>query len=838
MAKPLKAGSDPTRAIRSLDYIPDSYGTKLYRSNVKENFRLPMTQAFKEWLRSGHGSRGVRISILTDTFILAITREEKTHEAFFRIWGHPQTADSAMQMLIQWMADVANKEGSRLFSRINAYRWSERVGREYMDELNERLQKYRREPDMDGLYIADVHDVKWGFEKDPRSPNVLGVHLESLDDMRMELHCWIQCINGDTPGTWILRILSDEPGKARIAAKRLQRNVPLNLASIQPDSHQFFLIKPLRASSLKTNVKWRAWWPPNIEHLFKSKGMDLDDADRRTLNYAVFDGESLDSSDLRLALQSTKFISDLHQLPSGSIPLTNGMSAKIANSLYIEHWFSEVMKYHPWYVGYLRMRATIGVCGWGFFGEKPTLSLEAFQHEVATFNRQDGKRHPDPQMTFLSPKFGKGILRRFFESDNLKAANPWTRNTSLTEGIDPHEMPGPSHTAISFDILVHHPSKLDTPSSLSKGGQDGRRLEANPNTRLTRQFTASLDSGDTLWEMLDTDTGDKNYLDINILDLQTPSLSYNLGVHRNSVPWRFSLPEYLRYFGDYVRCMPNAFSSLESLPYGTQTFRFEAKNEDKMAFPDLRTVTQERIWRFVCKSNVGYRVDLVLVETYTAEKLVLKDASGKQAICVGATLKFVGDGLDYDKQGVKASFQEAEKTDGHDGSNRYGGDDEKETQSTLSEHRSNEFNDPRKNSNNIKKDSESLMPASTWLVRVWHQTWEDKFAENLDIKAGKRTDWEPEEWELFPPAFPSNEEQEQNQEAVVRDGLHLDESETSPRGRVYERGSGIREWLRVMQEVEEIISKEVLDAEKEMRNKAEMEKSRKWTNQVGKDLLA
>jgi hypothetical protein len=83
-----------------------------------------------------------------------------------------------------------------------------------------------------------------------------------------------------------------------------------------------------------------------------------------------------------------------------------------------------------------------------------------------------------------------------------------------------------------------------------------------------------------------------------------------------------------------------------------------------------------------------------------------------------------------------------------------------------------------------------------WAVEVRHKSWDEKFAQNQDLRIGMGARWKAEESEFFPAP--------QSQDGIGQ----------GPGG-IWERGSGFRELLRVLDKVVEIMSASAVSSEDE-----------------------
>jgi hypothetical protein len=93
---------------------------------------------------------------------------------------------------------------------------------------------------------------------------------------------------------------------------------------------------------------------------------------------------------------------------------------------------------------------------------------------------------------------------------------------------------------------------------------------------------------------------------------------------------------------------------------------------------------------------------------------------------------------------------------------------------------------------NVSKTGPFPTHEQRWGVRIYHPQWDTLFAENQYLDVGMRANWEPAEWQFFPP------EAEDIQDAVNVEGME------------FETGTGYQKMLDAVAVVEKIIKGEPL----------------------------
>jgi hypothetical protein len=574
-----------------LQFDKDNAALARFRAKEQPTSTFPFPAGFDDSMPDfkGQFARFIRIGHETNTYIVAQRKGPKFVAA---IWGETDDCDAAVRLLHEWSFEQTRDSKAKAFPKTMSYNFLAVKRDKFDQELRQYRQQYLQQPDQKDQF-AGIYKVKCQLDaSDPT--DVLGTHLEAVDPIRMGCECYIQLAYDEDDHYPYFAVLGKDMKKIMKAAESLV-NLHYNVIARQVPSTQLYFVKPVDFDKLSKYVYYEPYGgtmfqsDPSAENPIEEKPPQSQTAVMR-LDVEPLDTETIESWRPEFSLEM-----DLE----GPVPIVDSQEI---NARYLELITSKTMECLPFYMGGLSMRVDIGTCVFDIFPELKKTPLDLFLSDILSRkNTQENELH-----SFFTTELGdreleRGLLDRFFASDNLSAGTSW----------DTAEAKANPHCTLSFVIKSF------------EHGKDDYRLEAD--------FPTLRDAPIISWSRVPRDGGgggggggasepDSKLLSVTLLDLQRPSLSYHVGVQGRA---------------------PLTDRELSRLPVSWQTFAARLKLDPPLArepatpgrffvMPDvgatvpLLRLRQRRAWRFCVEARAG-AADAAVVEGYEAEVALAQD---------------------------------------------------------------------------------------------------------------------------------------------------------------------------------------------------------------------
>jgi hypothetical protein len=545
---------------------------------------------------------------------------------------------------------------------------------EFLDRINETIiLKFRLAGKINDKYII----VPYKLQHDIGS---LGEHSSALDSIRMDCRSYIITKQLDYTNNWFFLIFGRSEELMKLAARRLQ-DFQKNVAADDPRSEEFYLIKPVKMVELREQLFCKDHEPENSKLRKNTASAN---------SVFVYNKKSVMSCDaweeFRLCNPQSANISEME---AGSLSLVD--NAYNLNCQYLNHIFNTVMNIVPAYRGSLIMKVAIGTC---VFDRIPNLPEDKDFFDCFFIKNTFEERNRDSNLLLShfpqelgATKVERNLLNSFKSSNKFELFH---HDFSTIQSLYPEPSFSVSFTftnpiyAIDENYLV-----------------------------LTVSFPTVSSTGNVEWFFKHDLGKEGQVLDINVIDFEHTSCSYNLSVQR-TFKLRQSeidqIPNQYRKFASGIHLSPYLKDSgIIGLPTTGGNF-FDTTNLKHLNPLQYIKYERSKTWRyqFACTS---YQVEVSMFQIAT---------------------------MDWKEPKHPISY----------------------------------YSPPR------------------WSINVTHPNWVANFNQNQNLNIGQVAKWKGREDHFFLPNRHS----------------HIDD----PKPVVFEKGSGFKELLRVLDGVVEVVLAEPL----------------------------
>jgi len=353
------------------------------------------------------------------------------------------------------------------------------------------------------------------------------------------------------------------------AVQRMQ-NIDSQVLARRLTPYTFYLVKPFPIDQLRNTIQgFRYSEPIPLERNEKGKEPGIT---------MILSGQLL-SKDERAVYN--RFVWSLADIEPGTVLIGNHCTLRI-NAMYANLWTEIILDKLKYFNGFLQMRVRIGTAIFTKYrnSQGDESRLERFKEDLEDRNREDSQLTSHFSEELGNERMESSILARFLAANDIFCAP----NTSFFGSFTiPHFHKGPYEYRLEVELKAN-----GTDSDIVM--QKWYRLEPNESS-----FT--------------------NVMDINFLDLQRPSSSYNLAITRcHSLLDRDQeqiLPGPYRNFANDIKL--NCERALD--PRVAQRFILFPVSDVNTNVPKIpiKDMQQKRSWRFTVKDS-SYVVEVSAIQ--------------------------------------------------------------------------------------------------------------------------------------------------------------------------------------------------------------------------------